>query len=61
MPGVGTRLRKPLTERRGLIDPAVAGVLDKALSRPSTIIIAGCSRVTISGNRSGGSSKDSIF
>ncbi len=31
--GVGTRLRKPLTEQRDLIDPAVAAVLETALDR----------------------------
>ena len=31
--GVGTRLRKPLTEQRDLIDPAVAAVLDSALDQ----------------------------
>ena len=31
--GVGTRLKKPLTEQRDLIDPAVAAMLDKALDQ----------------------------
>jgi Asp-tRNA(Asn)/Glu-tRNA(Gln) amidotransferase A subunit family amidase len=31
--GVGTRLKKTLTEQRDLIDPAVAGVLDRALDQ----------------------------
>jgi Asp-tRNA(Asn)/Glu-tRNA(Gln) amidotransferase A subunit family amidase len=31
--GVGTRLKKTLTEQRELIDPVVAGVLDKALEQ----------------------------
>lgn len=31
--GVGTRLKKTLTEQRNLIDPVVAGVLDKALEQ----------------------------
>jgi Asp-tRNA(Asn)/Glu-tRNA(Gln) amidotransferase A subunit family amidase len=32
--GVGTRLKKTLSEQRELVDPAVAGVLDKALDSP---------------------------
>jgi Asp-tRNA(Asn)/Glu-tRNA(Gln) amidotransferase A subunit family amidase len=31
--GVGTRLKKTLTEQREIIDPAVANVLDKALDQ----------------------------
>ncbi len=31
--GVGTRLKKPLAEQREFIDPAVAGVLDRALDQ----------------------------
>ncbi len=31
--GVGTRLKRPLTEQRDLIDPAVAAVLDNALDQ----------------------------
>jgi Asp-tRNA(Asn)/Glu-tRNA(Gln) amidotransferase A subunit family amidase len=31
--GVGTRLKKPLTEQRDLIDPTIAAVLDKALNQ----------------------------
>jgi Asp-tRNA(Asn)/Glu-tRNA(Gln) amidotransferase A subunit family amidase len=32
--GVGTRLKKTMSEQREILDPAVAAVLDKALDRP---------------------------